>query len=311
MGISVEEATKKAQGWFEEIKAGKPITEVLTDADMELYKAFLNNEDAQAKLKTATDNLKQSEEKLTEAENIELEAQLNMQEATANTTGNFNDYRDAVIDAYEKGAISGEEAQTRLLGAITAIDEESRQKFVDDIPGYIQEGMQDAAWYFDTAGVEWRNTTDDIKIHTDSLAGKFNSKFGKDIPNSVQKTIDKVNKLNTSLGNLAQKGAVNIATTISSTVRGNAKGAIYYPPKLAVGGIINQPGRGVPLAMGGERGAEGVIPLTDAQQMQKLGEAIGRYITVNASITNTMNGRVISRELKQIENEENFAFNGG
>ena len=77
--------------------------------------------------------------------------------------------------------------------------------------------------------------------------------------------------------------------------------------RLAKGGIINQPGRGV--ALGGEAGREGVIPLTDSQQMELLGEAIGRYITVNASITNTMNGRVISRELQKINNENDFAFN--
>lgn len=77
--------------------------------------------------------------------------------------------------------------------------------------------------------------------------------------------------------------------------------------RLAKGGIINQPGRGV--AIGGEAGREGVIPLTDSQQMELLGEAIGKYITVNASITNTMNGRIISRELQKINNENDFAFN--
>lgn len=82
-------------------------------------------------------------------------------------------------------------------------------------------------------------------------------------------------------------------------------------PRLAKGGIINQPGRGVMIgsAIAGEAGREGVIPLTDSQQMELLGEAIGRYITVNASITNTMNGRVISRELQKINNENDFAFN--
>lgn len=78
-------------------------------------------------------------------------------------------------------------------------------------------------------------------------------------------------------------------------------------PRLAKGGIINQPGRGV--AIGGESGREGVIPLTDSQQMAMLGEAIGKYITINASITNTMNGRVISRELQRVQNENDFAFN--
>ena len=82
-------------------------------------------------------------------------------------------------------------------------------------------------------------------------------------------------------------------------------------PYLAKGGIVNQPGRGVMVggAMAGERGAEGVIPLTDSQQMALLGEAIGKYITINANITNTMNGRVISRELQKINNESNFAYN--
>ena len=82
-------------------------------------------------------------------------------------------------------------------------------------------------------------------------------------------------------------------------------------PRLAKGGIVNMPGRGVPIgsAIAGERGAEGVIPLTDSQQMALLGEAIGKYITVNASITNTMNGRVISRELQKINNENDFAYN--
>ena len=82
-------------------------------------------------------------------------------------------------------------------------------------------------------------------------------------------------------------------------------------PRLAKGGIVNMPGRGVMVgsAIAGERGAEGVIPLTDSQQMALLGEAIGKYITVNANITNTMNGRVISRELQKVQNENDFAFN--
>lgn len=82
-------------------------------------------------------------------------------------------------------------------------------------------------------------------------------------------------------------------------------------PKLAMGGIVNMPGRGVMVgsAIAGEAGAEGVIPLTNSQQMELLGEAIGKYITINANITNTMNGRVISRELQKVQNSNDFAFN--
>lgn len=82
-------------------------------------------------------------------------------------------------------------------------------------------------------------------------------------------------------------------------------------PLLATGGIVDLPRRGVNIggAIAGEAGAEGVIPLTDQRAMETLGETIGRYITINANITNTMNGRVISRQLQQIKNEENFAYN--
>ena len=82
-------------------------------------------------------------------------------------------------------------------------------------------------------------------------------------------------------------------------------------PRLAVGGIVNMPGRGIPVgsAMAGEAGKEGVIPLTDSQAMEELGSAIGRYITINATLINQMNGRTISRELKKVQNESAFATN--
>ena len=47
-------------------------------------------------------------------------------------------------------------------------------------------------------------------------------------------------------------------------------------PRIGKGGIINLPNRGVNIGgtICGELGAEGVIPLTDSQQMALLGEAI-------------------------------------
>lgn len=82
-------------------------------------------------------------------------------------------------------------------------------------------------------------------------------------------------------------------------------------PKLAVGGIVNNPGKGVPIggALTGEVSKEGVIPLTNSQAMEELGRTIGQYITINANITNTMNGRVISRELQKVNANSDFAMN--
>lgn len=163
--------------------------------------------------------------------------------------------------------------------------------------------------------------------------------------NDVQKEVQNINKqkvdikANTGQLNTVQTKLSDIFTTLKNIIKKpwevtfkmafggglgsfgfgsgggyRAKGGIFYPsklPRLASGGIINQPGRGVPYngAVIGERGAEAVVPLTDRQQMELLGQTIGKYITINATVVNTMNGRVISRELKQVENEQNFAFN--
>lgn len=63
------------------------------------------------------------------------------------------------------------------------------------------------------------------------------------------------------------------------------------------------------MAIAGEAGQEGVIPLTDEQAMETLGEAIGKHVNITNIIENRMNGRVISRVTQQTQNQQNFAYN--
>lgn len=116
------------------------------------------------------------------------------------------------------------------------------------------------------------------------------------------------NKINSAISMF--NGVLSVVNKLTPGVRIGRISTVRLP-RLAKGGIVNMPGRGI--NYGGaniaERGAEGIIPLTDSQQMALLGEAIGRYITVNANITNTMNGRVISREIQRVQNQSNFAMN--
>jgi len=82
-------------------------------------------------------------------------------------------------------------------------------------------------------------------------------------------------------------------------------------PYVRKGAIINQPNRGVDLgvAKGGESGHEGVVPLTDSQQMALLGAEIGKNVVVNLTNIMKMNGRELNRELKRIASEDAFAGN--
>lgn len=135
------------------------------------------------------------------------------------------------------------------------------------------------------------------------IAGVF-----KAVVNAVLSTIESV--LNTPIR------AINRLIGVINNVPGINLGTLstFNLPRLAKGTILNAPGRGVPVAGGtalaGEAGREAYLPLSDTQLLEELGSTIGKYITINANITNTMNGRVISRQLQQIRNDREFAYNG-
>lgn len=135
----------------------------------------------------------------------------------------------------------------------------------------------------------------------DAISGSFKYAINNTlaaVERILNTPIRTINGLINSLRNLPGLGGLRTLSTFSL-------------PRLAVGGIVNMPNRGTLVggAIAGESGREGVIPLTDSQAMAQLGREIGRYITINANITNTMNGRTISRELKQIQNQQDFAYN--
>ena len=129
---------------------------------------------------------------------------------------------------------------------------------------------------------------------------------------SLISTID--DKINRLLGRGNQIGSMSGSglEVIINKRQKMATGGIVTIPKLASGGLVNMPNRGTLLgsAIVGEGGPEGVIPLTDAQAMAELGEAIGKHVVINATMINKMNTRTISREILRAQNEQNFAYNG-
>lgn len=275
-GISGEELYKKVQDGTLDYKD-------MTDAQKEVYKAYYEHIKAQEDVVNASKNLKK-------AKTEEKDATWDDALAKKNAKGEINKYRDAVVQAWDDGKISTKQAQKYLSKAMTEMDAETKQTFGNSIPNEIRQGL-DPGKYQTT----WQNIRDGFRsvwngVSNDAKAALRNiSTFATDIEFTTKSTIKKIKS-----GKFAKGGVV-----------------YHTLPKLASGGIINQPGRGVPIgqAIGGERGAEGVMPLTDSQQMALLGEAIGRYITVTANITNTMNGRIISRELQKVQNDSDFAFN--
>lgn len=134
----------------------------------------------------------------------------------------------------------------------------------------------------------------------DAIGGAF-----KTVINGVLKAIENI--LNSPI-----RAVNSLINTINAIPGINIKKlSTFSLPRLAVGGVVNMPGRGINYGSAniGERGAEGVIPLTNSQMMAQLGEAIGKYININATVPVYVGNRQIAREIKKINADSDFAFN--
>lgn len=286
-GISGEELQKQVDN-------GTLSYQTMDSTQREVYKAYLNNIQAQ-------DNLKKSTEEVTNAQHSKIEADkeairkgLELELSNGAQSKSFEKFRDAVVDAYEKGEISADEARNYIERAMADMSDASRKTFQESLPNDIKKGLDPNRYQSEARNFTsfmnglWENIKQTASKAWNTITGWFSK--GVSVPVSVETS-----------GNFRQASSYH------------AKGAIMYP-KLqyhANGGIINQPGRGVPITqhIGGERGAEGIIPLTDSQQMDLLGQSITKYMTINLTNINQLNGRLISRELTKIKAQQDFASN--
>lgn len=309
-----------------EILIGTKNYKDLSPAEREVYDAYLDHLSASEKLIKATDDM-------TKATWDEKQAHHELTGAVYNEKQVYDDWFQTMIDGYRNNKVSATEMADAMKTAMNDMSDTARRDFVNNLPDDIRDafnhafdGVKNAA---DGTTIDLENTyihfKDGMKYSYKELGdvsnefektaigniGKVITKFGTDLPNSVQKSIDKVKSLTSKLGDLAKTGAVSIATTVKSvTGKGMKTGGIL---KLASGAVINNPGRGVPLrsdVIGGEQSREGILPLTDQAAMSQLGYEIGRNITLNTTLNNYMNGRLINKELMRVQNEDNFAFNG-
>ena len=205
-----------------------------------------------------------------------------------------------------------EGAKQSIIDIITRIGEWFTKKFNE-----MGDKFDDWKKQFEE---KWDKLADKIKDKIDKLKDRLKEKFGTigevvgeaiggALKNAINRAFDRVEwLLNTPINTIN-----SLITKIRKLPGFKDLGYIstFSLPRLAKGGIINMPNRGVPVgsAIAGEKGAEGVIPLTDSQQMALLGEAIGKYISINATVPVYVGNRMVARELKRINAEDNFAYN--
>ena len=189
----------------------------------------------------------------------------------------------------------------------------------------LVEAMFPMLFIVDLISTNW----DDIKNAIEKCIG-----WCKDLKNWFDKLADKTTDLLRDWGLIGEY--VSKASSGSGYSGGGGRdggstsystGTIYQPSKvekalsgllggakkmfgigLASGGIVNNPGKGVSLnqIVVGEGGPEAVLPLNDGT-LQKLAS----MIPVQIELTNTIDGRVLSRRLETIRQNTAFSRNGG
>lgn len=353
--VKLKEAEEKhnlvGKDLYQSVLDGTLSYEKMNGAQREVYKAYLDNVNAQKLAREERDK----NNKLLAEEKTKIDG---VSGAYIVNKGKMDENFQKLYENWKTGKIEGEDFRNHIFNMLNELDKSHRETFVENLPEDIKQafgpdskGREHIMAFDDGTQLAYKDireasqkTKDKVKKDTEDAFGGDSIRKTKDFQKATEHSFNEIastssskmksvkGDINSALdknnyqtkGNLLKNwwnGLINGLTSsfsISFGLNGvsigkkAAKGAIVTYPKLAAGGIINLPGRGVPVggAVGGERGAEGVIPLTDSQQMEKLGEAIGKYITVNNVLNNYMNSRLISREIKKSDNESDFAFNG-
>ena len=215
---------------------------------------------------------------------------------TANFTQTVNDIKTAWEN--RKAKITDKTATfkakfTQKISDIKASWSSRKAKITDKTATFTAKFSQTAS----DIKKAWQDRTDKIKNKTFEITAKF-----KDAVTSAINSL--IGRLNTVISKLRSFKVAGVQPFKN----------INDIPKLAKGGIVNNPGRGVH-AIVGEAGPEAVLPLTDAV-LGKIASMISEKITINQppiQLTNNnyLDGKLIEKRVSQIQSQKAFMTNKG
>ena len=243
----------------------------LTDAQKELYKAYIDNEQKQKEVEEATKSLK-------EAKDAERKAAWESQLALAKESESYDEFKKSVVAAFEAGELSADEAREQIGKSMSEMSTDAQQTFMQDLPSSIKEGLNPNKYettrkkmgdWFKAAGkwfIEsiWQPVKDFWNKYIAPIftkqwwSNKFNAiKDGaKAGLNGVISAVESaINGIIKKINTLSWKIPDWVPVFGGDTFGFNMK--LVSIPRLATGGIVTQS----TLANIGERGKEAVLPL--------------------------------------------------
>lgn len=260
----------------------------MTDAQKEVYKAYLDNEQKQKELEEST-------KALNEAKKAETLASLENSIALGKESGNYDKAKESILAAYNEGAISAEECRDLMSKAMSEMSDDAQQTFMKDLPGDIQNGLNPHK--YESTGTKikkwFKNVWSDIKGFF-SDAGQWFANVGKTVGEALgsafKKVINGVLKLIEESVNAPFK-LINAGIDILNKVPGISisKLKLIDVPELATGGVVT----GDTIARIGEQGyKEAVLPLErNTEWMDVLAARVADRTATPSKIVLTLDGK--------------------
>lgn len=159
---------------YNAVKNGTLDYKNMNTAQREVYKAYLANKTAQENLKTAT-------EEMSNAKKEETKASWENQLAVANETKKYNEFKNSIIEAYNQGELSAEEARYYIERAMQNMSDTTRRIFTQDLPNTIAEGLNPSRYenIWDKFRRKWNEFWDNLKTNLSmSVSANFSAGGG-------------------------------------------------------------------------------------------------------------------------------------
>ena len=287
----LEEAEKAAgvtgEELYKQVQDGTLDYANMTDAQKEVYKAYLDNEKKQKDLEAST-------KAFNDAKKAETIASYENQLALAKESGNYEEFKKSVVAAFEAGELSADEARELIGKSMSEMSDDAQKTFMKDLPGSIQDGLDPHK--YESTGTKikkwFKNTWKDIKGFF-SDAGDWFSGVGKKVGEAISEAFKKV--INWILEKIEKTvnvpfKMINKAVDILNKVPGVSisKLELIEIPRLAKGGITT----GSTIANIGEAGREAVLPLeNNTGWMDSLADRIAARNNTPSRIVLTLDGR--------------------
>lgn len=110
---------------------GEIVYENMTEAQKNLIKAYAEDMDAQTQVQ---ETLEQTKEKKQEMAAASYETEL----ALVRESGMWGEYRDSIVNAFQSGEISAQEAKDLIGNALDSMDADTKQVFLTSLPEQLQ-----------------------------------------------------------------------------------------------------------------------------------------------------------------------------